>query len=313
MNFPWRRSLAGAGLVVAAVSIALGLWPRRSSHEALDLPPIPTLGRYSQAAGHWGSLDDGIAGVTVSPAGEVIPAAIHHWATAVVSYRPAPGVQRPWNHPQNALGPISGDPTHIVSLGDLDRAQIRQGVPPGAITLEIGSGIRNGPGPDFAVFENGFLKQNGIFAELAYVEVSSDGVHFARFSSEFLHPHPVGPGDPLDPTAIYNLAGKHTNNIYINADGFAEGQSWGTPFDLETLRFHPHVAAGILDLDRVRFVRIIDIPGTGDFRDSQGNPIYDPWPTANSGSGGFDLAGVGVLHPMLGFESFAQSQSDRDP
>jgi len=307
------RAIMCAG-ALAAVLIPLALrQTAQHSYEALDLPAIPTLGRNSQAAGHWGSLDDGVAGVTISAGGEAIPAAIEHWATVVISYRPAPGVQRPWNQPSNVLGPVTGDPTDIVSFGDLDRAQIHQGVAPGQITLEFGGGIRNGSGPDFAVFENGFLKQNGIFAELAYVEVSSDGNHFARFMSEFLHQEPVGPGDPLDPTAIYNLAGKHTNNIFINAEGLAEGQSWGTPFDLETLEQHPHVLRGTLDLDGVRFVRIIDIPGTGDFQDSQGNPIYDPWPTANSGSGGFDLAGIGVIHPMLGFESFAQSQPQPSP
>lgn len=301
-----RRWLGyGVGVALAALAVLVTLLLRQpQSHEALELPPIANLGRFSQAAGFSGAMDDGIAGVTVSPNGEKIPPPMQHWATRVVSYRPAPGVQRVWSHAANALGPISGDPTDIVSLGDLDRAQIRQGVPPGQITLEFASGIRNGSGPDFAVFENGFLKQNGIFAELAYVEVSSDGIHFVRFPSQSWHPHPVGPGDPLDPTAIYNLAGKHTNNIYVNPEGLAEGQSWGTPFDLEELKDH----GDVLDLEAVRFVRLIDIPGSGDFRDSLGNPIYDPWPTANSGSGGFDLAGIAVLHPSLGFETFAEAQ-----
>lgn len=296
--------------VAVGVLVALGVfWGTRPSyHQALELPPIANLGRFSQAAGQSGAVDDGIVGVTIAANGEPIPPPIQHWATGVVSYRPAPGVRRPWSHAPNALGPISGDPTDIVSLGDLDRAQLRQGVPPGEITLEFASGIRNGSGPDFAVFENGFLKQNGIFAELAYVEVSSDGIHFTRFPSQFWHPHPVGPGDPLDPTAIYNLAGKHTNNLYRNPEGLWEGQSWGTPFDLEELKDHPQVLAGTVNLEAIRFVRLVDIPGTGDFTDSLGHPIYDPWPTANTGSGGFDLAGIAVLHPTLGFETFAEAQ-----
>ena len=49
-----------------------------------------------------------------------------------------------------------------------------------------------------------------------------------------------------------------------------------------------------------RYVRLVDIPGSGDFLDSQGNPILDAWRTGG-GSGGFDFrlgpgVGVGVIH-----------------
>jgi hypothetical protein len=49
-----------------------------------------------------------------------------------------------------------------------------------------------------------------------------------------------------------------------------------------------------VDLDAIRFVRIVDIVGDRSRRDSFGHPIYDPTPTMISG--GFDLDGVGVLH-----------------
>ncbi|GAB4214132.1 MAG: hypothetical protein OHK0012_11570 [Synechococcales cyanobacterium] len=300
MQVPWLNYVGVAALTAAvAVPTAMVLRSDHGRHELLDQPALETLGRYSQAAGQGNQMDDGIPGVIVAGDSTLQPPQIVHWATRVVEYAPSPGVQKPWQDPSHALGPISGDPTQVVALGDLDRAQIRQGVAPGSITLEFESGIRNGEGADFAVFENGFFKQNGVFGELAYVEISSDGQHFARFASESLQPTPVAPGDPLDPTAIYNLAGKHTNNLYVNEQGHVEGQSWGTPFDLETLHHHPYVPMGKLDLENVRFVRLVDIPGSGDFSDSQGNPIYDPWPTANGGSGGFDLAGVGVIHPAF--------------
>ncbi|AKB27733.1 Chitin binding protein [Methanosarcina siciliae T4/M] len=51
---------------------------------------------------------------------------------------------------------------------------------------------------------------------------------------------------------------------------------------------------GSVDLNSINYVRIVDIPGSGDFKDSQGNPIYDGWVTW--GSGGLDLEAVGVIN-----------------
>ncbi|AKB27731.1 Chitin binding protein [Methanosarcina siciliae T4/M] len=51
---------------------------------------------------------------------------------------------------------------------------------------------------------------------------------------------------------------------------------------------------GSVDLNSINYVRIVDIPGSGDFKDSQGNPIYDAWVTW--GSGGLDLEAVGVIN-----------------
>lgn len=95
--------------------------------------------------------------------------------------------------PRKALGPVSrtNNFSDIVSLGDLDQKQIDAGVQPGEITLSFESGISDGSGADFAVFENGFDNRGSIFGELAYVEVSSDGKHFARFESDSLTGKPV--------------------------------------------------------------------------------------------------------------------------
>ncbi|MEO6833708.1 MAG: hypothetical protein ABI169_15990, partial [Chitinophagaceae bacterium] len=70
----------------------------------------------------------------------------------------------------SALGAPDGN---VVSLGD-----------GGIATVSFASPIQNGPGFDFAVFENGFANPTNpeeAFLELAFVEVSSDGIHFTRF------------------------------------------------------------------------------------------------------------------------------------
>lgn len=222
------------------------------------------------------------------------------WATDVVDYSPTPGVENPWRSPEKALGEVARTDNFrdIVSLGDLDENQIEAGVSPGEITLSFDSGIRNGEGADFAVFENGFDNRGGIFGELAYLEVSSDGVNFARFASDSLTREPVPAQGVLDPTGIYNLAGKHTNNAF-EFNGQFLGSSWGTPFDLETLANHELVTNSKVDLHAIRYVKVIDIPGNGSFLDSFNKPIYDPFPTTSPIiSGGFDLEAIGVIHAI---------------
>jgi len=49
-----------------------------------------------------------------------------------------------------------------------------------------------------------------------------------------------------------------------------------------------------LNVNDVRYVRIVDILGNGSVLDSLQHPIYDPTPTVDSG--GFDLDAVGVMH-----------------
>jgi hypothetical protein len=172
-----------------------------------------------------------------------------------------------------ALGPAKFNAT--VSLGDGGQA-----------TLTFDRPIRNGAGPDFAVFENGFLSSGKYFLELAFVEVSSDGRNFFRFPAHSLTDtsQQTAPFGLMDPTKINNLAGKYPF-------GF------GTPFDLEELRGTPG-----LDLEKITHVRIIDVVGCMDSkyatRDALGNKINDPWPTLFPSSG-FDLDAVGVIHQQL--------------
>jgi len=174
-----------------------------------------------------------------------------------------------YGYPSLALGEAVGDSYDIVSLGDS-----------GMATLTFDRQIINGSGPDFAVFENGFSDTS---LELAFVEVSSDGIHFIRFPAVSLTPDSlqVGGFDPLDPTNLYNLAGKYR-------------QGYGVPFDLEEIKDSAN-----LDVDNIRFVRVVDVIGSVTdpwaCYDSQGNIVNDPWPYPYS-SCGFDLEAVGIIN-----------------
>jgi len=162
-----------------------------------------------------------------------------------------------------------------VSLGDGGIATIRFDVP-----------IVDGPGFDFAVFENGFHIRNSgdsDFLELAFVEVSTDGLRWVRFpnfcdndTSNQLRTY-----DGMKASRIHNLAGKYVGN-------------YGTPFDLNELKD----SLGI-DINNINHIRVIDVVGSLDPQyasyDSRGYKINDPFPT-NFLQGGFDLDAIGVIH-----------------
>jgi hypothetical protein len=284
----------------------------------------------------------GISGVTPGAPDNPIPrSAFTTFESSVVNYSPAPGVgagfqnyqsgiaslgdlyspvpsptgsNTPFNKiyaPQTGTEPNSfhdgsavfspfdgnvNDPNDTYGFIGVDQ--------PGSITLGFGNNkIVNGPGADFAVFENGFQfpSGNNLLAELAYVEVSSDGTDFARFPSVSLNTAATavsGSFQGYDMTNVYDLAGKNAAN-------------WGTPFDLSELANNPLVTAGLLNLNDVRYVRLVDVVGSGQLfnasgnvipgiaRDSLGNPILDNWITYDSA--GFDYLGlnvgsVGVVH-----------------
>ena len=79
---------------------------------------------------------------------------------------------------------------------------------------------------------------------------------------------------------------------------------------MQEIAGEPDVVTGLVDINDIRYVRIVDIPGSGDFYDqaavhidpaggadrnyySDNHPIYDAWVTF--GSGGVDVEAVGVL------------------
>lgn len=192
-----------------------------------------------------------------------------------------------------ATGPSDANPDFpypVVSLGD-----------GGIATLEYSQPFGDAPGPDFAVFENGF---SFTFLELAHVEVSSDGVNFFRFPSTSLTAASTTPGEggSVDPSNVRNLAGKYR-------------AGFGTPFDLAELRN----ASPLLDIQRITHVRVIDVVGTNDPAlasfDAEGHIIIDPYPTPFF-SGGFDLDAVGAFsQTATTFAAWkaAQGITDADP
>lgn len=181
------------------------------------------------------------------------------WAAGYSDYVIGTDVDLVWQTPLNALGAAQG----IVN-GDHNVVTLGNG---GRITLTFDSPIVDGPGFDFAVFENGLTDG---FLELAFVEVSANGVDYFRMPNDSLTPGAVPGFGSLDPTNFDGLAGKYR-------------QSFGTPFDL-----------ALVGLTSASHVRIVDIIGDGTALDTSGDPIYDPTPTV--GSGGFDLDAIGVLN-----------------
>jgi uncharacterized protein (TIGR03067 family) len=208
------------------------------------------------------------------------------WATGATVQRGPQDIVNPGGPfasvgvPGNATGAANGS---VVSLGD-----------GGSATLTFAGLIYNGPGADFVVFENAFFFNGGVFGELGFVEVSSDGSNFVRFPSISLTQTAtqVTNANFTDPTKIHNLAGQFPNNSF-------GGRFEGTPFDLEDL-----AGSAGLNINAITHVRIEDVvgriapdAGSGYLprTDSQGNIINDPYST-DFASSGFDLDAVGAIH-----------------
>lgn len=180
-----------------------------------------------------------------------------------------PGLWASYGTENDAIGAASENTMDVVSLGDA-----------GVAILTFDQPIQNGDGYDFAVFENAL---NDVFLELAFVEVSSDGIHYVRFPavSNTSTDVQIDNAGTVDATRIHNLAGKYR-------------VGWGTPFDLEELAGNE-----LLDINNVTHVKIIDVVGSINpeyaSRDKNNHIINDPYPT-NFASSGFDLDGVCILN-----------------
>ena len=165
----------------------------------------------------------------------------------------------------------------IVSLGDS-----------GIAVLTFNYNIFNGDGPDFAVFENGFanpLDDTVAYLELAFVEVSSDGVNYFRFPAT---------SNMQDTLQIDNFSYSNCSGYNNLAGKYISG--YGTPFDLDELK---NIAG--LDVNHISHVRLVDVIGSVDSlygsRDMNNHIINDPYPSPYP-SCGFDLSGVGVIHSL---------------
>lgn len=229
-----------------------------------------------------------LAGPYPGPAGTAGSTAIAHNDPRIVAWGSAVGEIRrgladssdpefspfaSYGLPEDALGPANAtDPqSGVVSLGD-----------GGSITLTFAQPIGDGPGFDFAVFENGFDDR---FLELAFVEVAGlDGI-FVRFPAISLTQTTtqIDQADinytGLDATNLNGLAGKYRS-------------LFGTPFDLATVGLTLATAVRIVDV-----VGSID-PGLGRYDNSvPARLINDPFPTPFPSSG-FDLDAIAVLHTV---------------
>lgn len=191
--------------------------------------------------------------------------------------------------PENCLGKSNGQ---FVSLGD-----------GGSVVLQFSSPIINGEGYDFAVFENALpvpaTQKDTLFVELGFVEVSSNGVDYARFP------------------AVSNAPTNAQMNTFDNAlwswyENFAGvfPVFYGYPFDLDDI-----VDANV-DVNNITYVRIIDAVGSlnPDYctYDSQGNAVNDPFPTPFN-TCGFDLDAVGVIHSADAVENHKVTDVDIFP
>jgi len=178
----------------------------------------------------------------------------------------------------NNTSPIGMANNEILSLGDS-----------GVAVLTFEYSIKNEEGPDFAVFENGFanpIDATMAYMELAFVEVSSDGINYFRFDADcqIQDTSQIDNFTYSDATKINNLAGKYIAN-------------YGTPFDLEELKDKPG-----LDVNNITHIRIVDCIGSIDAnigsKDANGRMINDPY-TTEFPSGGFDLNAVAVLNSNM--------------
>ena len=217
---------------------------------------------------------DGIVGTEGCQGIHCQDPAILGWATTCTIERgrqniTTPGVFATYGTENDGVGAATEATGDVVSLGDYGIAVLTFDIP-----------IQNGDGYDFAVFENSL---NDSFLEMAFVEVSSDGVNYFRFPaiSNSDTTVQVDNGGSVDATLIHNLAGKYR-------------AGWGTPFDLEELAGNDD-----LDINNITHIRLVDVVGCVApryaTRDSRGHIINDPYPTPFYSSG-FDLDGVCVLN-----------------
>jgi hypothetical protein len=226
------------------------------------------------------------------------------YATGVVSQHVGSPNQPAFSQQSKALGGPRGGG---LSQQSLDVLNLGVG---GDLTLGFDNGpvvrtITNQPGADFIIFENAFYaggNANTSMAELIFVEVSSDGTNFARFPVESATANPVGPFGTIDPANVSGFGGVHPvfANVDTNAtDPFDPAAAGGDAFDLSALSTNPLVTGGLVNLNAVRYVRLVDVLGDGSLTDRLGRPIYDATDnTEETGNGGADVDSVAVLHGL---------------
>lgn len=212
------------------------------------------------------------------PAGQSGSEAIHADSSVFIAWGDSVVIHRGWvkiGEPDLGLASF-GDDAFALGKADLFPVSLGDG---GSATYFFDPPLRDGDGPDFAVFENSFSDD---FLELAHIEVSSDGNYFARFPSVSFTSTDVQVNSfgTIDARHVDLLAGKYR--------GF-----YGTPFDIS------RIADEMINKNQITAVRVIDVVGSIQpdlgSTDASGRLINDPWPTPFPSSG-FDLDGIGIIH-----------------
>ncbi|MFT4753256.1 MAG: hypothetical protein ACI9GM_000884 [Salibacteraceae bacterium] len=232
------------------------------------------------------------------PADSVGTTAIYKDSSIVAAWVQSCVINRGPQHVPNSSSPLAtvGNEQSVYGAPDGDVLSLGDG---GSVIIELIEPLANHPSYDFAVFENGLVDQGtgGHFLELAFVEVSSDGVNFYRFPNESLTPTDVqtNPFGYTNASEIHNLAGKYS-------------VGYGTPFDLDDM----DTVVG-LDVLNITHIKIIDVVGSIDptyaSYDSYGRMVNDPFPTSFT-SGGFDLDAVAIVDSSFITGLYAPMLSD---
>jgi len=273
------------GACALLVLAGAGLWRRRPCHQRRRPMVVSSLVILAAAVAIEGSPRTARAD--------------QFFATQVIA-QTVNGTPTGFTNPTLALGAPHGEG---LDAGSTDVYSLTNG---GSLTLGFDDNnptshryIVDGPGPDFIVSENAFDQNDDphrSFAELMFVEVSTDGVNFQRFVNYSTTPGPVGPFGVIDPDNVAGFAG--VNPVFANGDEnsinpFEVGAAGGDVFDLSSLKYTPLVLSGAVDLQHIRYVRLVDVVGDGSASDSFGRPIYDPTGGAINGA---DVDAVTVIN-----------------
>ncbi len=214
-------------------------------------------------------------------AGEADPPA-QFFATRIVEFAPGDGHEF---FPDSTLA-LGGPRGATVGSGSLDVVSL--GVQ-GELVLGFapGEALTDRPGEDLIVFENAILTSGTHhFAELVRVGVSTNGVDYAFFPTwcGLTAPPVQDPYLPIDVTQVSGFAG--VTPVLADVGGpsepgnsvnpFDPAAAGGDAFDLTELVEDPLVVGGAVDLERIYFVKLVDVLGDGSETDDFENPIYDP-------------------------------------
>jgi hypothetical protein len=213
------------------------------------------------------------------PQGQVGSTAMYQDSSAFVAWATSAKITRGLQNISSTSSGYAtvGDSTSSLGIADGTVVSLGDG---GSAICSFQHELYDGPGYDFAVFENSF---DGNYLELGFVEVSSDGINFFRFpaTSNTEDTTQTGAFGDTDAKKINNLAGK-----YI--------AKYGTPFDLSEMQ-----GFSGLDINHITQIKIIDVVGSITIPyatyDKNNNKVNDPWPTPYA-SCGFDLDAVGAIH-----------------